>query len=62
MSDVYDLEVGSLDFLVQRHLNDSVLKEKTKLLHDCRNKLAHRSICELNEIDALMKMVDVFNQ
>lgn len=62
VSDVYDLEVGSLDFLVQKHLNDSVLKEKTKLLHDCRNKLAHRSICELNEIDALMKMVDVYNQ
>lgn len=62
VSDVYDLEVGSLDFLAQRHLNDSVLKEKTRLLHDCRNKLAHRSICELNEIDALMKMVDVYNQ
>jgi hypothetical protein len=62
VTDVLDLEVGSLDFLIQRHLNDSVLKEKTKLLHDCRNKLAHRSICDLDEIEALMKMVDVFNQ
>ena len=62
ITDVYDLEVGSLDFLVQRHLNDSVLKEKTKLLHDCRNKLAHRSICDISEIDTLMKMIEVFNQ
>ena len=62
VTDVLDLEVGSLDFLIQRHLNDSLLKEKTKVLHDCRNKLAHRSICDLNEIEALMKMVEVFNQ
>lgn len=62
VADVLELEIGSLDFLVQKHLGDPSLKEKTKLLHDCRNKLAHHSICELNEIDALMKLADSYIQ
>lgn len=62
VTDVLDLEISSLDYLVRRHLNDSMLKGRTKLLRECRNKLAHRSICDLNEIDALMKMTDVLNQ
>ena len=54
IEDPLDLEIGSLDYLVKKHFNDSVLKRNVKLLHDCRNNLAHRSVCDMEQINSLM--------
>lgn len=60
VTDPYDLEIGTLRYLTVRSANrlyppEAFMRDRLKLLRDCRNNLAHHTTCEPERVTSPLR-------